>query len=166
MKRPKKLYVVSVLYQGEKFEGNGGRTLLKSSHVLQDKETIGTEVHPIVVQSYVAVFQALDKIISACFGSHPVKEDIANLLSHFSKTYLGLGISVTLKVHVIIAHLIPCLMSLKGQGLGIYSTQAGESIHKEFNQKFWVRYKVNSLNYPDYGKRLLKATVDFSSKHL
>ena len=57
-------------------------------------------------------------------------------------------------------------MNLKGQGLGIYSTQAGESIHKEFNQKFWARYKVNSLTHPDCGERLLKATVDFSSKHL
>ena len=166
MKWPKKLNVVSVLYQGEKFEGNGCRKLIKSSNILQDKEIMGAEVHPLIVQPYIAVFQALDKIISACFGSHPVKGDIPNLLRHFSKTYLGLGISVTLKVHIIIAHLIPCLMNLKGQGLGIYSTQAGESIHKEFNQKFWARYKVNSLTHPAYGERLLKATVDFSSKHL
>ena len=85
---------------------------------------MGAEVDSIVVQSYVAVFQALDKIISACFGSHPVKGDIVNLLSHFSKTYLGLGISVTLKFHVIIAHVIPGRMNLKGQGLGIYLLNA------------------------------------------
>ena len=127
---------------------------------------MGAEVHPILVQPYIAVFQALDKITTACFGSHPIKENIPNLLRNFTKTYLGLGISETLKVHVIIANLMPCLMNLKGQGLGIYSTQSGESIHKEFDQKFWARYKVNSLTHPDYGKRLLKATVDFSSKNL
>ena len=37
MKWPKKLNVVSVLYQVEKFEGNGCRKLLKTSHILQEK---------------------------------------------------------------------------------------------------------------------------------
>ena len=112
MKRPKKSNVVSVLYQGENFEGNGCRKLIKSSNILQEKEIMGAEVHPIIVQPYIAVFQALDKIVSGCFGSHPVKGDITNLLKHFSKIYLSLGISVTLKVHIIIAHLISCLMNL------------------------------------------------------
>ena len=60
----------------DKFEGNGCRKLIKSSHILQEKEIMGTEVHPITVQPYVSVFQALDKITTACFGSHPVKGDI------------------------------------------------------------------------------------------
>ena len=95
-KWPIKLNVVSVLYQGEKFEGNGCKKLIKSSHILQEKEIIGAEVHPNIVQSYITVFQALDNITSPCFVSHPVKENIPNLSRHFTKTYLGLGICSTL----------------------------------------------------------------------
>ena len=164
MKWPNKVNVVSALYHGEKFEGNGCRTLLKSTHILEDREVMG--IHPIIVQPFVAAFQALDKLVLACFGSYPVTGDIPTLLRCFSKAYLALDISVTLKVHVLTAHLIPCLMNLGGQGLGMYSTQAGESVHKQFEKNFWAKYKVSSLSHPEYGKRLLDATVEFSSKNL
>ena len=164
MKWPKKINVVPVLYQGEKFEGNGCRALIKSSHILQDKEIMG--IQPLIVQPFVATFQALDKLVVACFDSQPVTGDITSLLRCFSKAYLALEISTTVKVHVLITHLIPCLMNLGGQGLGVYSTQAGESIHKYFEKNFWAKYKVNSLSHPEYGKRLLNATIEFSSKNI
>ena len=81
----KKLNAVSVLYQGEKFEGNGCRKLIKSTHILPQKEIMGAEVHPTIVQSYIAVFQALDKIKPPCFGSHPFKREYSKFIETFHK---------------------------------------------------------------------------------
>ena len=72
------------------------------------------EIHPIIVQPFIAVFQALDKIVASYFGSHPVNGSIPSLLKNFKKAYLALEISVTLKVNVLIVHLIPCLTNLNG----------------------------------------------------
>ena len=63
-------------------------------------------------------------------------------------------------------HLVPCLLNLGGEGLGIYSEQAGESIHRQFLKHHWEKYKINLREHPNYGEALLSAVVEFSSRHL
>ena len=94
-------------------------------------------------------------------------ENIAPLLQELIIAYLDLGISVTLKVHVLFFHLLPCLANpaLNRHGLGVVSGQAGESIHSEF-LIFWDKYKINSIQNPRYGEHLLKAVCECSSKHI
>ena len=135
MKCPKALHIVSVLYQGEKFEGNGCRKLCRSAHMLLDAKLMGISSSlPLV--PYVSTFQAFDKLIGACYGSHPVEADIPNLLDAFSKAYLSLDISVTLKVHVLIGHLVPCLLNLEGQGLGIFLPKVGNPYTRYLRSSF------------------------------
>ena len=165
MKWPKALHVTSVLYHGEKFEGNGCRTLCRNADMLRNTEIMGlSSLWPI--EPYVSAFQSFDKLISACFGSHSVEDEIPRLLENFTKCYMGLEISVTLKAHVLIGHLDLCLLNLQGEGLGLFSTQSGESIHKVFEKEYWARYKVKDPNHPDLGKRMLQAVKDCSLKHI
>ena len=89
------------------------------------------------------------------------------LLKDVITTYMGLDLTVTLKMHVIFFHLLQCLPNpaLQSRGLGLVSGQAGESIHKEF-KIFWDKYKINDLENEKYGPNLLKAVIEFSSKHI
>lgn len=50
-------------------------------------------------------------------------------------------------------------------GLGLWSEQAGESIHREF-LKFWEQYKINVLEDFTYAMRLKKAIIAFFSQHI
>ena len=71
-----------------------------------------------------------------------------------------LGISVTPKVHTVFYH-IEEFCSLTKMGLGPWSEQASESVHKEFN-KCWGRYKVKNTDHPLYGEKLLEAVRMFN----
>jgi hypothetical protein len=47
----------------------------------------------------------------------------------------------------------------------MWSEQTGESIHREF-LKYWNRYKISVIDDSDYGTRLKRAVMDFSTDHL
>ena len=109
----------------------------------------------------------MDRLVHHCFGSNFVSVDVGDLLKEVIISYMELGLSVTLKMHVIFYHILPALSNpvLKGRGLGVMSGQAGESIHQEF-KILWSKYKINSLKNKLYSESLKKAVVEFSSKHL
>ena len=77
----------------------------------------------------------------------------------------GIDVSLSLKLHVLFCHLEKSLDYLKGYGLGVWSEQAGESIHREFF-KFWNYYKINCMENVSYSTNLLRAVIAFSSRHL
>ena len=154
-------------YHGKIFEGNACRKMLKEADAMLDKRVLGS-VDPLKVLPYVNAFKAMDKLVTACFGMKVIKEDEAmKLLKDVITTYMGLDLTVTLKMHVIFFHLLQCLPNpaLQSRGLGLVSGQAGESIHKEF-KIFWDKYKINDLENEKYGPNLLKAVIEFSSKHI
>ena len=110
----------------------------------------------------------MDKLFSHCFVTKLVNQDkVEDLLKEVVISYMGLEISVTQKMHVLFYHLIPALSNpvLQGRGLGVVSGHGGESIHQEF-KIFWSKYKINSLDNPIYGDHLLRAVIEFSSKHI
>ena len=110
----------------------------------------------------------MDKIVHKCFGTRVVDEDeVVDLLKELVVAYMGLEITVTLKMHILFYHLLPALSNpvLIGRGLGVVSGQAVEYVHQEF-KIFWSKYKINSLDNPLYADHLLQAVVEFSSKHL
>ena len=90
-----------------------------------------------------------------------LSKHIEELKSAFKST----GLSETLKSHVALNHIEHSLFFLGCSGLGLWSEQAGESIHREF-LKFWSRYQINTIDDSSYGERLHRAVVDFSSHHL
>ena len=95
-----------------------------------------------------------------------MKDNVSMLLENFTRNYMALESSITLKVHVLMSHLIPGLANLGGKGMGLTSEQAGESIHHEFERYFWSRRKIRLSTNPNYGINWLNANLEFSSKHM
>lgn len=161
---PEKLSLSSKNYHGRVFEGNACRKLLKSADLLDDKN-IYKDVGRIRLLRYINAFKAMDKVVSSCFSVKRIEKDIDKRIMEFKIMYEPTKCSTTLKIHVISQHLKDCLRFLDGDGLGIWSEQAGESIHREF-LVHWNKYKVNSINHPSYSSNLKKAVVSFSSMHV
>ena len=90
-----------------------------------------------------------------------------NTLSEFKRAYQNiLNISRPPKIHILLSH---CDEFLKlygqGKGLGFFSEQTGEAIHKKFEPIF-DKYKMKNKHSEQYGPRLRKAVVEFSSLHV
>ena len=166
LKFPQSLNVIAKDYHGKCFEGNACRSMLRNCEKMMDRVVLGN-TSPLIVLPYVRAYRAMDNLIHHCFGSNFISVDIGDLLKEVIISYMELGLSVTLKMHVIFYHILPALSNpvLKGRGLGVMSGQAGESIHQEF-KIFWSKYKKNSLKNKLYSENLKKAVVEFSSKHL
>ena len=107
----------------------------------------------------------MDKIVNLYFSTRQIDCDLEKRINELRTTLTAIEISVTLKIHVILKHMADCLQFLNGDELGVWSEQAGESIHRIFLQ-FWTKYKINIIDDESYIYRLKKAVVDFSSKHL
>lgn len=109
----------------------------------------------------------MDRIVNASFSTGFIDKNLDSYISQFQKAFLATEISETLKVHVLTAHLKKCLEFLENRsGLGIWSEQAGESVHREF-LVYWARQKINFLNTGlSFIKRLKNAVVKFSSEHI
>ena len=162
---PTKLKLIAKNYQGEIFEGNACRKLLKESDKLHDSE-IYEHVGPLKLQPYITAFKTMNEIVRDCFCTH--RADTANLdenLIKLRKALESTGITQTLKIHIILDHLKQGISLLSNDGLGLWSEQAGESVHREY-LKYWERFKINLIDDPSYSSRLKKAAVTFSSRHI
>ena len=161
---PRKLGLISKNYHGEVFEGNACRELLKNASKLKDKEICQEDEK---LEPFVYAFETMDKIVKACFGvQRDESADIDQLIKELEEAVLSTGVSITLKIHVILAHIKQSLQLFDNDiGLGLWSEQPGESIHHVF-YKYWLKYKVNSMENPSYAKRLKSAVVEFSSMHI
>lgn len=161
---PEKLKLVSKRYQGEIFEGNACRILLKNADALYDPE-IYENICPMKLIPFVSAFKSMDKVVHSFFAVKASNlSNITGLIRDLQKDFIATEVSKTLKMHILLDHLEEGISSLGGKGLGLYSEQAGESVHREF-LKYWGKYKVNKIDDPQYISRLKRAVVEFSSKH-
>jgi hypothetical protein len=161
MEWPKILHLPTEKYHGGIFEGNACRKLVKSSREL-------VQIGGKKVSHYAEAIQSFDALVDHLFSSGKVKMSMDTatiLLEKAIHSYMQLDITVTLKVHVVFCHLFEVLDNSFGYGLGLFSAQAIESSHREFLHSFWSKYQITSLDNPRYGDQLLKATIEFSSKH-
>lgn len=161
---PKKLNLVAKNYHGEIFEGNACRKLLKEADRLQDTE-IFQELGPLRLVPFISAFKAMNAVVESCFGATKNTQDMDKLIRNLKRQVTSTGISITLKIHIAMEHIQECLQILPGTGLGLWSEQAGESIHREFKQ-LWEKYKINTLEDPMYIIMFKKAVVEFSSRHI
>ena len=97
--------------------------------------------------SFIAAFKAIDKIVTSCFSVRSVGPDLDKHVNELKKAFAITGVSTTLKIHVILTHLNHCLLFFDQNGLGLWSEQVGESIHREF-LIYWRRYEINSIDDP------------------
>lgn len=166
---PKKLNIMYKGYHGRCFEGNGCRKLLKEADKLHDIE-IYNEVGIFKILPIIEAFKAMDKVVNCCFASKKVGStlvsDMARLRKALDAVKLIDDLSETLKLHVLTDHVEQCLKFIKNNdGLGDYSEQSGESIHREF-LKIWMKYKISDISHESYPKRLLSSVIEFSSLNI
>lgn len=151
-------------YQGDVFEGNACRRLLKEADRLLDEDVLGhrkLEIWPLVT-----TFKSFNKVVSDCFSAkRKVGPDLSGHIDEFKKMFVAANVSETLKLHVALQHNQHKLRFLNNTGLGLSSEQPGESIHRDF-LKYWNRYKMNNLTDSRYGIQLHKAVLNFSSTNL
>ncbi|CAH1109213.1 unnamed protein product [Psylliodes chrysocephalus] len=162
---PKKLNIIHKGYHGEVFEGNACRILLKEAERLNDTE-ICQECGYFRIFPFIAAFKIMDQLVENCFRVERRPCNVEKLVGDFHKVVESTGVTITLKLHVILTHLKGSLEFLNANtGLGLWSEQAGESVHHEF-LKYWDRYKINAIDAPSYGEKLRRAVAEFSSLHI
>ena len=135
--------------------------MCKNSDRLLGQDVLGS-TSPLILQPYVAFLKSMDKVVVDCFSTGKVGTDLKSHLSDLQGHFEATGLSETLKIHVVLKHIPECLAPLNGHGFGLYSEQAGESIHRVF-LRIWSRYKINDIEHPDFRENLRKSVVEFSS---
>ena len=127
------------------------------------------------VQPLVEALRAFGKVSHSCFSMELIgdwENDIRSfseawksLVSYYDQYEVNEGqpkIMYTEKVHVLIHH-VPQFCLKFGSGLGVWSEQAGESLH--------TKYRKHLENYANVPKHVLEdkelgALLDFNSKQL
>ena len=152
-------------YQGGTLEGNACRKLLKLGDKLLDSEILGN-VPAAKMKPLVNALKCMDKVVTACFSTNVIKDNIDILVDNLGKAILATDMTITLKMHVLLCHLIPILKLsyFNGRGLGVCTEQAGESIHSYFRDYFWKDLARSDVHHPEYTPNLRQAVVECASK--
>lgn len=149
-------------YHGGDFAGNACRKMLRpeSLQVLSDLAPNDSKV-----RAYIEAFQALDLVVKECFGFYyNPQTDHTALVAKYREKYGLLGLRITPKVHIVAFHVLHFMQTV-GDSLGVYSEQAGETIHSKW-VKTWSKFQVTAMDNPSYCDKLRRAVGDFSSKRL
>ena len=154
-------HVVPSSYHGGAFTGPKIMKLLG----LLDKldASLPADLHP-----YVEALSLLSEVLSTCFtvegpGNKPYKE----LIDRFEASVKQLTVSITPSLHSIFDH-VKDFYDLSGVliGLGLFSEQAGESIHHMFEKEIWNDTFKRDVNHPGYANQLRKGTALWNSRHM
>lgn len=76
----------------------------------------------------------MDKVVNCCFTSGKVGSSLDDYIEELKKALESIDkLSATLKIHVILSHVEEGFQFIeKNNGLGFWSEQSGESIHRDF----------------------------------
>jgi hypothetical protein len=147
-------------YQDEKFTGNDCNKLLHNVACIEEMcSYTGTWD---IVEKFALTMRHLDRVKSSCFGN-VLKDDYEAEINAFYTRWLKLDITTFFKVHVLVFH-VTQFCEMTGLPMGPFSEQTGESIHHKFDEH-WARFKLDP-SHREYAKWLLRAVVDFNSKHI
>ena len=118
--------------------------------------------------SYLDCFQKLAKVKHACFGMK-LDPGYSTKIKEFKQAYLALNIRVTPCTHILFEHVEDFLRSSpevrnQKKGLGFYSEQSFESIHRTMS-KTLERFSVNSKN-DKQSARILRAMCALNASHI
>ena len=108
--------------------------------------------------------EAFNVVRKSCFGqtcSASYKVDIEN----FAHAYLNAKAPITVKVHCTVVHVPQFLDMHPGKGLGVWSEQAVEHLHSDF-ESFYARCKYfRNPDHPEFPNSFLKAIIAYCSLH-
>ena len=142
-------------YHGGMLEGNDCKRLLQKAHLLY-------EHLPQNLKNFALALQKLDLVRTSCFGK-TLDPNFISYINSFKEIFMSLEINITPKLHILFEH-VPMFCQRKNQGLGIYSEQASESVHHDFNET-WTRYKSRE-NTESYENRFKRAVINYNSFHV
>ena len=97
-------------------------------------------IYKSVLLPYVSTIKEMNNVVHQELST-TIKPGLNASILHFKKYVEVIGLSETLKMHYIIHHIPYVLHYLNGADLGLWSEQAGESIHRIFSM-FWDKYKI------------------------
>ena len=143
-----------------KFNGNACMKILKNEDKFREVLEENTQI-------FADTLDILQKVVESCLSLDldPEFESYIELLKEsYKKFILYFGLSVTPKFHMIFDHIVPFCKE-KQSGLGIFSEQASESIHHDFNESSWKHFKL-SINNANYEKELMNSVAHYNAKHL
>ena len=140
-------------YHGGCLEGNDCRKVLQKTDSLEERcpEHLGI---------FVTVLRLFNIVVKGCFG-YELSKDYRNNIKEFTIAYHQLGISITPKIHAVMFH-VEDFCEFTGKGLGPWSEQTSESLHREFS-KCWEKFFVKKSDNPVYPERFLAAVQHFNS---
>ena len=150
-------------YWSKTFEGNECAKLMT-------KISSSTDVQPLLtlpgIEAHIEAIKKFNSVRVNVFGNI-LHENWNDIIDKFVLAYGRIpGISNPLKMHILSAHCKTFITLYgKGKGLGFYSEQTGEAIHKKFDTTFG-KYRMKNIKADDYGNYLLRAVIDFSSMHI
>ena len=122
----------------------------------------GYFVNLIIPFKFVDAFKKFKEVVKSCFSEN-LDPDYAVKIKQFETIYRTLGVSENLKAHILFCD-VPRFLKSRDHGLGRYSEQAIETIHKLENKK-WQSYKVELAN-KNYPKQMLRSTLDLNGMNL
>ena len=158
---PEQLSIKPAPYHGgHNFNGPACHKLLQNVDQL---EVIAQRRSSFEVQPFVQAFRDFKAVVHSCFGNE-LSQDYATQIEQFKKSCINLPITITPKLHIIFQH-IPEFIERNKVALGIFSEQALESAHSDY-QSFWETRFKRQLFHPEYCEQLLKSVVEYNSKHL
>ena len=155
------------VYQGShSFEGNHARQLLRVINRMRlEVENLSeeTDVDKSRIFKIIDTIQTFDWVVESCFSKELIG-DYEGAIKSFSNLYTDLnknfGVSVTVKVHIVMANLIPQINKRHpGYGIGVLTEQSFESAHHEFKLE-WQKTKL-AMNHSDYPKALFDCVVRY-----
>ena len=154
------LNVVAASYHGGDFKGNGCRKILTSLDKL-------AEILPEELSDYLICLRHLSNIVSKCFGIvGPKDNSYLQDLENFQNSAKKIDVA-TPTTHSIVQH-IRIWFERQGTsfGLGLYSEQAGEAVHYDFEDRVYTAAYKRLESHPQHGVKLLEAVAAYNAEHV
>ena len=158
---PQKLHISTSPYHGsENFNGPACHKLLQN---IDQLELLVQNSSSFQVQPFIQAFRDFRMVVHSSFGMS-LDNNFFRFIRNFKESCEHLPVTITPKLHILFFH-VPEFIRRKNMPLGVFSEQASESVHQDF-QKFWdTRYK-RAMGHPEYSNKLLKSIVEYNSKHI
>ena len=153
---------VPASYHGQDFKGDACHRLLKSLDKLE------AAVPPTVDPLFVKCLRDLDRLVGSCFSvAGPPPDYLDHLEAFYESASALLDVSFTPTLHGIVEH-VRDFFEIWGTefGLGLYSEQAGESVHYDFENRIYTHAYKRPESHPEFGPLLLRAVAAYNAIHL
>ena len=181
--------LIQQAYYGGKvqFNGNGCSKLLNSIDKLY-KLLLDNDLQN-RCQPFLKNFEAFNAVVKSCFGNFLFENRYKDDIRYFANTYFNLigfcqnenqklppnsnkklKLTVRPKVHDVFVHITQFLDNQKNRGfanfgLGFYSEQAGETLHKDYELLRTGSSLKRNMIHPQYDDFFLKCTDIYNSRN-